>query len=392
MSQDIRDFVTPSCRLFAFGEPTHREPAFAEIRNELFAQLAGLGFRSIALETDRVAALAVNDFVQEGKGTLDAAMRDGFSHNFGHIEGNKRLVAWMRDYNESRPSEERLAFHGFDTSTEMMNAPSPRRYLEHARDYLKLDLDIAGLAGDDERWSRTEAIMDPAMSPGATAEAESLRAIADDMLTMLYGRAPELIAATGRAEWVRARTHLTAGLGLSRYHKVSAQPGEQNARWSTMSGTRDALMAQNLLDIREVEAGRGGTMVFAHNLHLQRGSSFMEMGPMDVRWSSAGAIVGSLVGEQYTFVAGSIGRSAGIDLPEPPSHTYEGGLQSRVSSWGLVAGASIATARTRTGITPIQGYFPLDQANLDGAAAVMHINAGTDLMPVESGLRLPEHV
>jgi len=67
----------------------------------------------------------------------------------------------------------------------MFSAPSPRRYLEDARDYLGLDLDIAGLAGDDQRWSRTEAIMDPAMSVGATADAERLRALGDDLLNLL---------------------------------------------------------------------------------------------------------------------------------------------------------------------------------------------------------------
>src|SRR5690242_17283331 len=70
MSQDIRDFLTPSTDLLAFGEPTHLEPAFGRVRNELFGQLAEQGFGSIALETDRVAALAVNDFVQEGTGNL----------------------------------------------------------------------------------------------------------------------------------------------------------------------------------------------------------------------------------------------------------------------------------------------------------------------------------
>ncbi|PTR44844.1 erythromycin esterase [Rhodococcus sp. OK611] len=186
MSQDIRDFVPASCDILALGEPTHLEPAFARVRNELFAQLVDRGFRSIALETDRVAALTVNDFVQEGVGSLDLAMSEGFSHGLGDLEANRELVGWMRDYNENRPPTERLAFHGVDASTENTSAPSPRRYLEHARDYLGLDLDIAGLCGDDERWSRAEAVMDSAASIGATAEAERLRTTCSPRST--YGR------------------------------------------------------------------------------------------------------------------------------------------------------------------------------------------------------------
>jgi erythromycin esterase-like protein len=366
MSQNIRDFVTPSCDLLALGEPTHQVPAFAFVRNELFAQLVDHGFRSIALETDRVAALAVNDYVQEGVGTLDTALRDGFSHDFGDLAGNRQLVAWMREYNESRPAEERLAFHGFDASMETMSAPSPRRYLEHARDYLGLDVELP--VGADERWSRTEAVLDPTESPGETPEAERLRTIADDLLTMLYARAPELIEATSRDAWHRARIHLTAGLGLLRYHKQSAQPGERSERISRLSGTRDALMAQNLLDIG------GPTLIFAHNTHLQRYRSEWLSADLALRWSSAGSIVSSLVGERYVYVAGSLGSSAAIGLAEPEPDTYEGLLQREITTWGLVE--EVAPGRTRTDPVPRQGYFPLTEGPLATTDAVLHINAG----------------
>ncbi|MFI1167921.1 erythromycin esterase family protein [Streptomyces sp. NPDC020801] len=377
MRQDIRDLSMASCDVLALGEPTHREPAFGWVRNELFVQLADRGFRSIALETDRVAALGVNDFVQDGVGSLDAAMSEGFSHGFGDLDANRQLVTWMRSYNRNRPPEERLAFHGFDAPMETTSAPSPRRCLEYARDYLQLDLDLSGLLGDDERWSRPEAVLDPAMSIGATAEAERLRSIADDMLTLLHARAWERTAATSRAEWLRAKTHLTAGLGLLRYHKQSAQRLEHGARLSRLFATRDTLMAENLLDVRSVEARRGATLVFAHNLHLQRIPSTWRLADLCVNWPGAGTIVGSLLGEQYTFVAGSLGRSEALGLGDPEPDTYEGLLQRRTTTWGLTRGVTAGPARTRTDTAPRQGYFPLDRATLDTADAVLHISDGT---------------
>ncbi|MEE4424329.1 erythromycin esterase family protein [Streptomyces bugieae] len=384
MSQDMQDFVSTSCELLALGEPTHLEPAFGRLRNELFVQLADRGFRSIALEIDRVAALRVNDFVQGGAGTLDDVMSEGFSTGFGELLANRQLVAWMREHNEGRPDEERLAFHGIDAEMENTSAPSPRRYLEYARDYLQpdLDVDLAGLAGEDERWSRTEAILDPAMSIGDTAEAEKLRALADDMLTSLHARAPELIAATSRAEWFRARTHLTAGLGLLRYHKQSAQRIDESARISRLLATRDALMAQNLLDVRDIEARRGPTLVFAHNLHLQKNRSTMPMAGRDLDWFSAGAIVGSLLDERYTVVLGTLGSSDVLGLGEPAADTWEAILQGRITGWGLIAASTVTAAatatpvRTRTDTTPQQGYFPLDRASLDAADALLHVSDG----------------
>ncbi|MDX3834131.1 erythromycin esterase family protein [Streptomyces europaeiscabiei] len=322
MSQDIRDFVIPSCDLLALGEPTHTEPAFPRLRNDLFARLVSQGFRSIALETDRVPALALNDHVWDGTGDFDEVMREGIAFGRGEMTPNRRLITWMREYNRTRPPEERLAFHGFDAEMENLSAPSPRRYLEHARAYLTRGedlaptlsltsasvsaVDLASLAGDDDRWSRTEAVMDPAMSLGATAEAEALRCLADDLLTEFHARAPELIAATSRAEWFRAKTHLTAGLGLLRYHKQLAQPLEESVRISRLLATRDALMVDNLLDIRAIEAGRGPTLVFGHNLHLRRGLSHMRMRDLDLNWYGAGAILSPLIGERYAFFAGSL--------------------------------------------------------------------------------------
>ncbi|MER7578385.1 erythromycin esterase family protein [Kitasatospora sp. NPDC097691] len=385
MSQDMHDFVTPSCELLGLGEPTHQEPAFGWVRNELFARLVDRGYRSIALETDRVAALAVDDYVREGTGTLDAAMAEGFSHGFGEHDANRELVAWIREFNRHRPPGERLAFHGFDLPTETYSAPSPRRYLEHARDYLRrdidtdrdLDLDIGGLAGEDERWSRAEAVLDPAQSPGATAEAERLRCLADDLLVRLHARAPGLIATTSRAAWAEARTRLTAGIGLLRYHAQSAIRGlTPSDRLSGLLGVRDALMAQNLLDIRELEAQRGPTLVFSHNQHLQRNPSAWALGDLDCGWNSAGRIIGALLGDRYAFVAGSLGRSEAIGLGEPAPETYEALLQRSGAGWELTEAVLPDTGRTRTDTTPRQGYFPLDGEVLDGAVALLHIGDG----------------
>ncbi|CAL9335406.1 hypothetical protein SUDANB121_00169 [Nocardiopsis dassonvillei] len=117
MSLDITDLATPACELLALGEPVSGEPAFPLVRNELFARLAGHGFRSIALETDRDAARTLDGFV---RGTvpaaLDAVMREGFPRGPGEPGADRQLVVWMREYNRGRPPGERLALHGFGTA------------------------------------------------------------------------------------------------------------------------------------------------------------------------------------------------------------------------------------------------------------------------------------
>lgn len=365
MAQDIRDFVNDSCELLGLGEPDHREPAFARIRNELFAQLVDLGFRSIALETDRVAALAANDYVQHGTGTLDTAMSEGFTHGFGEFDANRRLIEWIRGYNEQRAPEDRLACYGMDGPFEF-TAESPRKYLEYARDYLGLGTDLTPLVGADDRWGSDEAVMDPAASPGDTAEADRLRVIADDLLTQLYVNAPDLISATSRDAWNRAKAHATTALGLLRYHRQAAQSVDNSDRWSRLSGVRDAIMAQNLLEIRDIEARRGPTMVHGHNLHLQRNRSRMSMAGMDLAWYGTGAIVASLLKERYVFIAGCVGRS---EAPEAPSEVLQ---HSRFTTWGL-ADADLVDLGSED-VTPDKIGSPQDRELVESADAVLYVS------------------
>lgn len=376
MDTGILEVIPRSCELLGLGEPTHGEPAFGWLRNSLIDELISRGYRSVALETDRVAALRLNDFVCGGKETLDEVLKQGFSHGFGELQTNRRLVERLREHNLARPAAEHVTVYGFDAPTEFASAPSPRLYLEHARNYLDFDAAIADVAGDDDRWSRSEAVMDAHMSPGATPQAETLRVIAHDMLICLYARAPELVPATCLNAWRTVEAHLKAALGLLAYHRQAAQPVDEASRWSALLATRDAIMAQNLLDIRTVEASRGPTMIFAHNRHLQRQRSQWHLGDMDLTWSCAGSIVDSILSGHYTFIAGSLGASSELGLKEPDRGTYEELLDHEIPDWGLVPVQTLAGGRSRDDTSPEQGYFPLDEPTIQSADAIMHINNG----------------
>ncbi len=372
--------------LLAFGEPTHGEPAFAELRNALLPALAEDGFRSIAVESDRVAGLAVDAYVRGGEGSLDTALATGFSHGLGQVDANRDLVAWMREHNATLAPADRLAFHGFDPPLEMTAAPSPGPYLRHLHDYLTAHLgpdgfahgraDLGALLGDEERWSDPAALMDAALSVGGGPGAVRLRAVADDLLTTLHAEAPGLVAASSPDAWHRAEVHGTTALGLLRYHARCADRIPAQLRTSRLLGTRDALMARNLLDIRGRERHRGPTLLFAHNRHLQRHPSTWHLAGMDLTWSSAGAIVATLLGERYVHLAGSLGSSAALGLAAPDAGTFEGAL---AGPGPVVVDAGtlrrLGDRRTRTDVTPEQGYFPLDAATVADCDAVLHVPA-----------------
>jgi len=295
------DQTTAVHDVIGLGERAHGDSPHAEARADRALGLVAHGARSIVFESDRVAAFAVDDYVQGRTASLDTALSEGLTHGFGAFAVNRRLVARLREWNEDRAPGDRVAFHGMDAPLEF-TAASPRAYLEHVRDYLGLDLDIAELTGPDETWSGMEAVTDPAASPGGTPAAQRLRAVADDLHAALYTGAPALIAATSPEAWHRARVNAATAAGLLRYHRQAAEPLPEAERWSRLSGVRDALMAGNLLDVRALEADRGPTVVLAHNIHLQTTESRMEMAGMNLTWAGTGAIIAALLGPKYLFV------------------------------------------------------------------------------------------
>ncbi|MFB7448242.1 erythromycin esterase family protein [Streptomyces sp. NPDC056194] len=360
-------------RLLALGEPTHGEDALLELRNGLFRRLVEQeGYRTIALETDCLRGLVVDDHVTSGAGTLDEVMEHGFSHDWGGSAANRELVRWMRAYNEGRPASERLRFAGFDGPLEITAAESPRQALTALHGYLaaRVDADLLpctadtldDLLGTDGRWTEPAAMMDPARSVGRSDEAGRLRLLADELVALFDEQRPYLITVSSADEWERARLYGRTALGLLRYHHWMADTSP--ARLARLVAIRDQMMSRNLLAL----ADRGPTFVYAHNSHLQREKSSMRMGGRPLEWWSAGALVDAELGEEYAFVAMALGtiRHQGVDVPPPDS--LEGLLYALPEERCVVdvrrLAAALGDSRPAPRVSPWFGYAPLDPAHL----------------------------
>ncbi|HSZ40058.1 MAG TPA: erythromycin esterase family protein [Trebonia sp.] len=369
-------------RLLALGEPTHGEDVLLGLRNDLFRQLIEREhYRTIAIESDCLAGLVVDDYVTEGTGTLDEVMARGFSHGFGASPANRALVRWMRAYNDGRPAAEQVRFAGFDGPLEITGAASPRQALTALHGYLAARVEagllpcsaetLDRLLGADDRWTDPAAMMDPARSAGQTPEARQLRLLADDLATLLDAQAPHLSGAFARDDWERARLYGRTAAGLLRYHSWMADtsPG----RMACLLGLRDSMMAANLLAIAE----RGPALVYAHNGHLQRDKSTMRMGGQALEWWSAGAIAGVHLGEAYAFLPTALGtiRHRGVDTPPPD--TIEGLLYTLPKERYVIGtrrlAASLGDTTPAPRVSPWFGYAPLDPARLASSDAIVFV-------------------
>ncbi|XMN06687.1 erythromycin esterase family protein [Streptomyces griseobrunneus] len=370
-------------RMLALGEPTHGEDTLLDVRNELFRDLVEQeGYRTIAIESDCLMGLLVDDYVTGGEGTLHDAMEHGFSHGFGAYAANRELVRWAREYNEGRHASDRLRFAGFDGPLEITGAASPRQALTALHDHLAswLDADdllpctaatLDHLLGSDDRWTEPAAMTDPSRSFGRSPEAAQLRLLADDLVALLDERTPHLLAAAGREAWDRARLHGRTATGLLCYHSWMADTSP--VRMVRLLGVRDRMMADNLLAL----AARGPVLVFAHNSHLQREKSSMRMGGMPLEWWSAGAIVAAHLGAEYAFLPTALGtiRHHGVDAPPPD--TVEGLLYALPGDRLLVDARRLAVALGEALPAPRDspwfGYFGLDPAHLAEADGLVFV-------------------
>jgi erythromycin esterase-like protein len=360
-------------RLLALGEPTHGEGGLLDVRNDLFRQLVEQeGYRTITIESDCIMGLLVDDYVTSGTGSLDDVMERGFSHGWGEFAGNRELVRWMRAYNDRRPVSEWLRFAGFDAPLEITGAASPRQALTALHAHLKARVDtellpctaetLDRLLGADDQWTNPAAMMDPSQSVGHTPEAKQLRLLADDLVALLDTQRPHLIAASANDDWDRACLYGRTATGLLRYHFWMADTSPGRMAW--LLGVRDSMMAANLLAIAE----RAPTLVSAHNGHLQRNKSSMQMGGMALEWWSAGAIISTQLGGAYAFLPTALGTIRNHGVPTPPPDTIEGLLyalpQDRyvVDARRLAADLGDVTPAPR--VSPWYGYSPLDPATV----------------------------
>ncbi|WFB05826.1 erythromycin esterase family protein [Streptomyces sp. LX-29] len=371
--------LSPTTRLLGLGEPTHGVEAFPELRNELFRHLvAHEGYRSIVMESDCLAALTADAYVVDGIGTLDDAMSLGFSHGLGASPANRELLRWMRAYNEQRPRHERLRFYGFDGPLEMTGAASPRAALTALYDYLAAHLDLPwsldtldGLLGPDERWTDPAALMDPTRSVGRTPEAGELRLITDDLRAVFTSHAPHLANATSPDDFWRADLQARTASGLLRYHSGLADTAP--TRVGALMGLRDAMMADNLDAIVHREARRGPTLAFAHNGHLQRDKSRTRFADLPVEWWSAGAVIGTRLGDRYAFAATTFG-ARGSDVPDPD--TLEGRLSALPHDRAVIDPGRLAAALDRRPTPRVPAdhtYSALDPATLDQFDAIVFV-------------------
>jgi erythromycin esterase-like protein len=366
-----------SLELLGFGEALHGGEDILMLRNRLFKRLVEAhGFCAIAIESSFPRGRVTNDYVLgRGPASYDALLDTGFSHGFGPLEANRELVEWMREYNREASHPVKLHFYGFDQPALTAGPASPSQVLGVALEYLatvdreaaNVYIDrIAPLLGQDCDWEDPAAWYNPENPVGLSPNAQALRIATEDLATELRIRRPEFVAKSDEDRYLEAVHHASvARQFLSFYADVARSP-------SRSLGVRDALMADNLAYIAARERARGKILVFAHNMHLQRGEAVMPAGPDTYRWWPAGAHLNEVFGSRYAVIGSAVGVSEANGIGQPAAGTLEarltgvpGPLVFVLTHWGQgFPDQEIAGLPIRSGSQRNPSYFPLTAQSL----------------------------
>ena len=273
-------------RIVAIGDAARRVQEFYSFRSRLVKFLVEqMGFTAFAAETGFSEAIPVNDYLL-GRKPEPSRWQDWFTFGFGDEAEFQSLLRWMRHYNDDPGHVRKLHFYGIDV---MVPYSNPRTALDAAFTYLdRVDPAFASTPIRNELQTQVQKFLD---SGGSRANMEkSFRKYAmlsaeernaytaglADLLARLDSHRTEYVTNSSQEayDWARHAAVAARQLdGTYRADLAAAKPGERNAIipdyiWEA----RDAAMFENLEWALQQEGRDGRVAIWAHNLHLFKGS------------------------------------------------------------------------------------------------------------------------
>lgn len=103
-------------KIVAVGESTHDSHDFPRMRLKILNYLATeKGFTGLVIESGLVESEILDRFVQGDPAiSLDYALKEGFTHNFGEATASRELLIWLKEYNRNKSDQNKIHLYGMD--------------------------------------------------------------------------------------------------------------------------------------------------------------------------------------------------------------------------------------------------------------------------------------
>ncbi|WP_445683194.1 erythromycin esterase family protein [Solibacillus sp. FSL K6-1523] len=267
---DIPDDV----KVIGFGEATHGNIEFQELKKDLFqALIVNEDVRVFVLEGDFGGAQQINQFILTGNGTAEEAV-NALDYSIYRTEQMIAFVQWMHDYNKSVDENEKVYFYGNDM----------QRY-----DYSKEGLlsYFGKVNGDEAKGyaAKSEHVSNETMRELTNSQLEELDATMDAILSDLQAN---------RTAYIRQSSEESFAMA-SQYVQIMKQRTQLFLNDSNYAHLRDQYLAENLQWIVDFEAacGHDKVLISGHNGHIEKTSASL------AGYKAMGDYLDEIYGEAY---------------------------------------------------------------------------------------------
>src|SRR5699024_9133126 len=220
-------------RVIGLGEATHGTREFFRLKHRLVRYLVEKqGLRLFAIEANFPETLTMNEYVLDGEGTPEEAL-DGMYFWTWNTESIVAFAEWLREFNEERPLDDRVRFHGIDAQYTAGAVERLDTFLAEVDPDLHEAVAQDLSAADDEGETTDEPMS--AHDPDATDR------LVERLTSAFDGRAATYAAATDERTTALARRCLDT-IEQARARRVASETEGQTAAMAI----RDAAMADNV--------------------------------------------------------------------------------------------------------------------------------------------------
>ncbi|MEG0470861.1 MAG: erythromycin esterase family protein [Solibacillus sp.] len=267
---DIPDAV----KVIGFGEATHGNIEFQELKKDLFqALVVNEEVRVFVLEGDFGGAQQINQFILTGDGTAKDTV-NALDYGIYRTEQMVALVQWMHDYNRTVDEDEKVYFYGNDM----------QRYDYSKKGLLDYYEEVNGDAAKGYA-KQLEHVSNETMRELTNSQLQELDATMDTIISDLQSNNSAYIARSSQESFAMA----------SQYAKIMKQRTQLFLNDSNYAHLRDQYLAENLQWIVDFEAARGHekVLISAHNGHIEKTSASL------AGYKAMGDYLDEIYGEEY---------------------------------------------------------------------------------------------
>ena len=389
--------LNEGAEMIGFGEALHGGEEILILRNRLFKWLVkNYDFRVIALESGFPEGMQVNDYVTGEQPVSYQEIQDtGFSHGFGQLEANRKLIEWIKKYNRERKPDQQLHVYGFDIPDAMSGSEGLKNLLEVVLKETKPPEDnkdrnygerIESLFEERLHWDNPMVWRNPETSAELRAAITDLRIEVENIHSYLGTVKPRLIDDKGQEQYKKIIHYLEQARQMINFYLAMTDEG-----YGPSLAVRDRAMANNLEYILKRERSHGRVFVFAQNAHLQKEKVIVHpewqqaLDSEKFSWWPAGAHLARTLGNRYAAIGSSVGVSEENGIKRPENGTLEACLSDlpgdgqfiKIPSQNLLPADAITEIPVRSGSRKNLTYRPLTRTVFDNFDGLLHLDTIT---------------